>query len=1109
MSPQRKEIGEELNIAANEFLRSINIRMDADYPERIRHYYPTTKSLGLLKSLLGFEKERAFFVIAPYGSGKSITATYLLHLLENRAESAHLLSTIKEKIRHIDPGFVKEVSKISKNKKSHGLFVALHGYYSSLPEAIRTSVLESIYRTRGPGRPPTLEVPCDTIENIAFFLNEVKRKHNVDRIVIVWDEFGRHIETLVSQGRAASLIDIQLLAEYVARSADIPITFGLLLHQGLFHYASNLPQSVQTEWRKIEGRFKTIQYVDDSKEIYRLISNVVTSQRETTLPTKVSIASKVRELKANGVFKDFANHELSEILCAAYPLEPVALYLLPRLSARVAQHERTLFNFIYNVDLSETVGPEQLYDYFATSMQSDTSVGGTYRRWLETQSALSKIGNDPGAAKVLKTACLLGLGTSGERAHVSKTLLLLATVGYGDETLRETVNDLIEKKLLLYRKHSDAVAIWHGTDFDLRGRLEEEKVRQRDRFNLLSFLRKETPPPVLRPIRHNDNYRIRRFLEGEYHDSATLQSYVDWDSILDNLPTKCDGKVLYVIPEASEKLGQLRDNLTNQLKHPRLVAVLPTEQLPIYSSALEVWTLLQMQTDKELVEADPLVQPELQQMLDDARSHLHKLINRLLSAEVGVNEWFHEGKVRKLNSKRDVELFISDIMDRVYYRTPKINNEMIVRHKPSPAVAAGRRKLLLGILERSGKPNLSIEGNFPDASLLRTVLLNTGLYIEREVGVWCYSSPKDIADNGLHEVWDKFRRLLTEPSDKPKKIDKFFEELMRPPYGTREGLFPILFAAALMAFPTSIALTREGEYIKDLLPSEIERLCREPSIYNLMVLRLKDSEITYLKELNRCLGAQVQNDMLDSELIRVTFETIHAWKEDLPPAALTTKRLSEKSLKLQQILNREIEPIELLFKRIPSIYEKPVEDTEQLITKLKESVDEMRGVSKVYFGHALSSMYHALKLGYNNGNRNLRNIAGDWANCFADDFVAEYSDGILKGFFSRVKTPYETDELLLNSISSLLIGKPIDRWDDMSITQFDRELKDVVRRIEEDALTSQDNVTAGDKSKAGIKHLIQGRMAGLFDRLISIVSEEEARSIVNLLINKRIGGGKQ
>ena len=39
---------------------------------------------------------------------------------------------------------------------------------------------------------------------------------------------------------------------------------------------------------------------------------------------------------------------------------------------------------------------------------------------------------------------------------------------------------------------------------------------------------------------------------------------------------------------------------------------------------------------------------------------------------------------------------------------PKINNEMIVRHKPTPTVVNSRKKLLLGIIERSGQENAGI-----------------------------------------------------------------------------------------------------------------------------------------------------------------------------------------------------------------------------------------------------------------------------------------------------------------------------------------------------------------------------------------------------------------
>ena len=40
--------------------------------------------------------------------------------------------------------------------------------------------------------------------------------------MILWDEFGRHIESLISEGRSAALSEIQSLAEFVSRSKAIP-----------------------------------------------------------------------------------------------------------------------------------------------------------------------------------------------------------------------------------------------------------------------------------------------------------------------------------------------------------------------------------------------------------------------------------------------------------------------------------------------------------------------------------------------------------------------------------------------------------------------------------------------------------------------------------------------------------------------------------------------------------------------------------------------------------------------------------------------------------------------------------------------------------------------
>jgi hypothetical protein len=64
-------------------LPSINLLYDADKPDRIVHFYPTSKSIALIRNLFGYSTNRAFFITGAYGSGKSLAATYILHAVEN------------------------------------------------------------------------------------------------------------------------------------------------------------------------------------------------------------------------------------------------------------------------------------------------------------------------------------------------------------------------------------------------------------------------------------------------------------------------------------------------------------------------------------------------------------------------------------------------------------------------------------------------------------------------------------------------------------------------------------------------------------------------------------------------------------------------------------------------------------------------------------------------------------------------------------------------------------------------------------------------------------------------------------------------------------------
>ena len=1091
---------------AEVFLRSINIQYDAEYPSRIAHYQPTAKSVPLIKSLLGFEQDRAFFVVAPYGTGKSITATYLLHLVENRRDAAETLSVVEDKLEVVSPDLSK-FSKERRNGKDKGLVLALQGYCQNLGESLKDAALKGMGRLKLGRQARTIaSMPCETVDQAIELLGAVREKArsaDCDRVVILWDEFGRHIESLIAEGRSAALSEIQLLAECVSRSIAIPVTLGLLLHQELLQYASNSPASVRAEWRKIEGRFQTIQYIDDSKEIYRLLSEVVSEQNSSNVLHDEQSKLSATVCKQLGLFSDFTVSELQSLLCRAYPLEPTTLYLLPRISGRVAQNERTLFSFLNFIDFQNHVRPDHLYEYFSPEMRTDTAVGGTYKQWLETQNALSKLDDDNDlAATALRTASLLGFGVNGERARTSRDLLLFALRGYagagvvsnGSQQEETVVGQLIDQKLLLHRKHSDEVSVWHGTDADLRGRLEEEKSRQRRAFDFIPFLTDEASPPVWRPVRYNSDFHIRRFLQGEYRSLEKLDECL-------NVPVGCDGKIIYVIAETVEELQEAERASANSLHNERVILAIPKAPVPLFEAALEVWCLTQMQGDDKLVGSDPMVLSEIQQMTDDARSYLQKLLDRLILPGSEGSRWFYKGSELPVKNAYDLRNKLSEIMQRVFCDTPKINNEMIVRHKPTPTLVNSRKKLLLGVLERSGQEMLGIEGNYPDASMFRTILLRKGLYTNKG-GDWKYALPDQVEDSGLQKVWRKIQQFFTTPSEEPKDLQEFFDELMEPPFGIRAGLLPILFAAGLKAFPSVYSLRYKGSYVSDILPSEIEQLCREPEHYEFIVLDIDQTKRDYLNAVLELFDTQARS-ATGNDLIRACYDALENWKAGLPAGALSTRYLTQRTRRFQTVLRQLSDPVQLLFERIPSTLNCSIDDQQVLLEALKKCKDELSRVIDSYQQKAISSLRRALSLNWKSENGQIKEIAHRWALCFPDELSNALNDNESKGLLSRMRMTYPSDAKLVDSLSGLFFQKTIRRWDDSYIANFDREIHSVVRRIEESALSFE--FTASGAVKNGLANLVQERMNVLYERLTDIVGQEEARALFADILEDNTG----
>jgi hypothetical protein len=1066
------------------FLRSISLRLDVAHPDRFTHFRPTAKSAEVLQAIAGETSNPASLIVAAYGSGKSLAAGAGALLVSNEPEAQDTLSTLTSRLGGVAPQFA-EFAQNRVKQGSRGCAIVLEGYQGDVGSALQEEAKARLGTIRRSKAGDT-----DVIAILEAIARKAKRDGR-DRITIIWDEFGRHLEALASSGRAEELAVVQQIAEWAARQTDPQVTFNLLLHQSFFHYAGNLSQSARNSWRKIEGRFEAVRFIEDSREMYELIASVVgQARRVSSLPDSGWFDELAVEARKSGLFSQFKDdNSLARALEQAYPLSPVVLFMLPRLAARLAQNERTVFSFIHDAELSRVVTLKDLYNYFADAMEADTGIGGTHRRWLETESALSKASTED-EEEALAAAALLGLGVSGERTRLKRDTLIFALAAHGDrdrDTAAVTVDQLIERKLLLHRERNDDVSVWHGTDQDIRGRLEEEKLRLEGSVDPVASLEEEHPAPVWRPVAHNVRKRIRRYYTGTYLPASELLARKNLHPALYIEPGE-DGRVVYAVPGSVEEVTALRKFATNDMPDdPGLVLVTPEAPVPLQEVVLEIAALRRLQQDVELTSSDPFVLPELQHMLNAARENLADLVSRMVSPGWNGGIWFAQRRELVVRSEGELRQTLSNLADERFPKTPRINNELVVRKKLSKPMVNARKKLLLGVLERTGEAHLGFdaEATTPDVTLYRTVLQQTGLY-EKRGNLWTWAAPADLSDAGLSHVWQRLQSFFQEPGT--KQVDELIEELRKPPYGVRDGVIPLLIGCALQAFGQAVVVRRDGAYLTDILASEIEALCVEPERFSVEVLSLDEARAAYLRDIVEQFGGTPH---LHGDLIRQCYDAIEAWKVQLPDSALRTTKVSAEAREFQKALRQARDPADLLLKRFPKLvdHKKADRPTASEIAPLRQ---EIEGIIEGFTAAAVAIIRDNLTITPDTDGDTLER-AKAWADCFPDDAVPRQAlDQTARAVLVRAREATGgryTEASFARALSAILLQKGLDKWDDRTSNVFADRLREAVERVENAALKAE------TPSRAMVP-LLEGRLSRLYNMLEEVLGPEEAEAAV-------------
>lgn len=834
------------------------------------------------------------------------------------------------------------------------------------------------------------------------------------------------------------------------------------MHQSLLAYAGSLNQTSRSEWKKIEGRFRSLRFFEDSLEIYRLAAEFVADLRQQTQATKANgnqaDRSAVTERCVDERWFDGADaRHVSRLLDDCRPITAAALHALPRVVARLGQNERSLFAFIQEADLGGKVGTTEVYETFANAMRSDIGIGGTHRRWVETEDALGRV-TDEFQREALTAACLLQLGVSGERKRLGRAALELAVESRGADarTAAATIDALIAHKLLLHRKSNDDISIWHSADIDLAARVRDERSRRESEFPLVAFLNEHRPAPIVYPTGHNADHGVARYFVGRYIDASSLLSLPNLDALQEDDRW---GSIYFVLADTAEDLVRARKLVENEAAHVEhaVVFVLPVSPAPVADAALEVAALAALRQDEVLLAEDPLVGRDLEELHSVAQRHLDLVLHGLVSDRPTSAVWIHGGKILDVDPNRPASVALSTILDERFQFTPRIANDQVMRDSPTRQIRTAQVRLILRIMEHGVRPDLGYAKNdtSAEASLYRTVLQRTGLH--RTKGAkGCFADPEELADPGLRNVWRKLRNYFTDPhGGSPKPLSEIVDELRNAPIGLPDGVLPIVVMAGYRAFARIVSLRTDGEYVPDVLGFESRNMFEEPSRHSVTVHEANERTERYLVDLIRVFSGNAPQPQV--ELLRSACDALVEWKEGVPLVGWRSSRLGQEGRDLLYEIGRAEDLPGLLLKSLPQrLGIDNADPYGATIKAIARAVDSVADLTESYRREAVKVISDVLSV---RRGTDAPKALREWLDCFdleqlldcqelksPDRAVLRYASEALNGSLSL--------DDLADRLSSILLQRRINEWQDPTVGQFRRQLKECRQRIEDTALES-------------------------------------------------------
>ncbi len=1121
------------------FQSSVNIEYDLNDSSKISGFIPTTSGLAVINDIITNTETdstgRAKILTGAYGRGKSHIVLVALSVLYNK--DSKLFEKLIKNIQKIDKDIAQNIQNYIISKKrllpviingnsgnlSNSFLSALqhalsvYGLDDIMPDTYFDAAIECINKWES-DYPDTLkrfekqigckakkfvdemqhsneeiygkfieiypELTSGAVFNPFVDANVVNTYDGVNKelkskgytgMYVVYDEFGKYLETNISRSSESDMKLLQDMAEKCNRSSEQQMHLMLICHKDISNYIDDgLPQDKVDGWRGISGRFEHIALSNNFHQMYEIISSAIVKNKSEWKRYKKQNESVFEELYDSAVQKNYLSGKEELVVNECYPLHPVTTFLLPRLSERIAQNERTLFTFLTAdqrntlrdfVNTSEDkfpiLTPDRLFDYFEQELKRELRASDIHKIYHLAVTLLNKPDIDDLQVKIIKSIAVIYCVEQFERVSPTfETITDIYSTIYDRKYISEAINDLIEHKYVVYRKNNNILCLKESSGVDINAELTNEETRVKNELDTVTALNIISQNNYVYPVRHNEEKCLTRYFCFKFLNCLDII-----EGHIPEMVKGASGCVYGVVFSTEQEYKKFSSKVKKSDAIHDEVLVIPEEYKDIDSL---IYRYLAASRLRDLCASeDEVLRSEYQMIVDDLETVVYGFISLYTSPEKGMSSYYYKGKKQKVTRRSELTELLSNICDEIYPHTPIVNNESINKDKLPGVAITSRSKLISAILsaeDENIEVDLGLTGTGQDVSFMRSTLVRTGiLYKDSDR----YILTEDCSDESIKYVLSVIHNFFTSTAtDGEKSLGELYTILTdnKSGIGMKTGPIPVYIAVALRAIKNDLIFKSNENEIRinaDLLNSINER----PDIYTVQMENWSDDKKEYLISLESCFADHIIDKGRAANTITAVVNAIDRWYLSLPKCArelekdyMTGKAIASNHKKFYKLLKiPQKNAHSFLMERIPSEmkFDAVSSTVADVVKACREELDIAKNTLIKRIICETRNIFDKKK------EKSLSIIMKNWYATLSDKTHEHLFANNENMILSLIQNMTIDEESFAQRLAKVVTGLDVNDWSFSILESFITKLKDFKDTVEEYNIQSHESESQG------------------------------------------------